>query len=253
MDSERFDRLAIGFASAVSRRGLGALAVGAVAALGVAADGEAKKKKKKKKRPPAASPPPPPPPGPTCKAIRKACSFADQDCCDGARCGYNPPCHFQDVCFQEDGGPCVDACDCKGDLLCDERGGNVCSSSCKVPQETCGDDSDCCLNTSTCGANTCGRSGVCCQSVGGVCSASCDCCEPHFCNERTRTCGNCAGLAASCLRNDDCCSDTAICGTDAFERTNRCCEPVGGGCAFNEMCCLGLVCNPFQQKCVAAD
>lgn len=246
MDDERFDRLTLSLTHGASRRGIVGLALTALGAMTGVADTEAKRKKKKKKKKPA-----PPPPGPTCKAIQKACSFSEQDCCNGARCGYNSPCHFQDVCFQEEGGPCADRCDCRGDLVCDQRGGNVCSTACSYPTGACDEDDDCCLSASTCGNNVCGGTGVCCQAVGAACADNCDCCAPHFCNERTGTCGNCAGIPAACQRNDDCCSSSAICGTDFFERPNRCCEPVGGDCAFNEMCCDGLVCNPFQKKCVA--
>ena len=50
MDEARFDQWIRGVAERVTRRGLGGLAMGAVAAEGLAADTEARKKKRKKKK-----------------------------------------------------------------------------------------------------------------------------------------------------------------------------------------------------------
>lgn len=159
-------------------------------------------------------------------------------------------CAFTDVCYREAGGACSEACDCYNNLGCSERTG-TCSATCKYPKEpACASDDDCCLTASTCvSRNRCGQSNVCCQSTGGTCFDTCDCCSDP-CNERTNRCGSCTQLAAACQKNDDCCSLTAVCGTGFSGAANVCCEPVGGSCAFNEMCCDGLTCNPFTQKCV---
>ena len=244
MEDQRFDCLTHAFAAGITRRGLGSLTAAALSALSLAADADAKKKKKKKKKKP------PTPPGPTCKAVQTRCDFFAQDCCGAMKCGYTL-CAFSDVCYVEEGGACSDQCDCDDHLACDERNGGVCTTTCKYPREQCATDDDCCLNASTCGTNVCGQSGRCCQASGGKCFENCDCCQPHFCNERTGTCGNCAGIAGSCQNDDDCCVSSAVCGnTDLV--SDVCCQPNGAACAFNEMCCAGLVCNPFLHECEPA-
>jgi hypothetical protein len=50
MDDARFDRLARGFDAGMTRRGLGAVAAGAIAGLALVSDMDAKKKKRKSKK-----------------------------------------------------------------------------------------------------------------------------------------------------------------------------------------------------------
>jgi hypothetical protein len=135
VDSEQFDRLTRSVNFRLSRRGLGGLAAGALASLGLMATADAKKKKKKKKKP---SPPPPPPPLPpgtntSCQNLTTACgntavcvcsldkasnqvcindaqppdgnSFNDQPCLTNANCGAGTVC---DDLFHT--GFCVTAC-----------------------------------------------------------------------------------------------------------------------------------------------
>jgi len=135
VDSEQFDRLTQSVNTRLSRRGLGGLAAGALASLGLVAAADAKKKKKKKKKP---SPPPPPPPLPpgtntSCTNLNTACgntavclcgldknsaqvcmneaippdgiSFNDRPCQSNANCGPGEVC---DAFFQPN--VCVTAC-----------------------------------------------------------------------------------------------------------------------------------------------
>jgi hypothetical protein len=136
VDGEQFDRLTQSVNSRISRRGLGGLAAGALASLGMVATADAKKKKKKKKK--KQSPPPPPPPLPpgtntSCQNLGTACgntaicvcsldkasnqvcinnvlppdgnSFQDQPCLTNANCVAGTVC---DAAFHA--GFCVTAC-----------------------------------------------------------------------------------------------------------------------------------------------
>ena len=60
MDDARFDAMARGFDTRLTRRRAGGLAAGALLALGLAAESDAKKKKKKKKKKKGGSSTPPP-------------------------------------------------------------------------------------------------------------------------------------------------------------------------------------------------
>ena len=98
MDEARFDQWTRGVAERVTRRGLGALALGAVAAAGLAADADARKKKKKKKGKKA----------PVCRDLNAECWVGYSDsgftsmCCSG-QCRDG-------ACCVKSGDPCPANC-----------------------------------------------------------------------------------------------------------------------------------------------
>jgi hypothetical protein len=125
MENDRREVVARGVerSETLTRRGLGALAAAALAALGVVREADAKKKRKKKKKKGATSPPPPPPPPsclagccPTCPPDCRCVSLLSggrtciEDGWAGNDCGNpdDPPCPSNEVC--DSAGICQTLC-----------------------------------------------------------------------------------------------------------------------------------------------
>jgi hypothetical protein len=101
MDEARFDQWTQRLGDHTSRRGLGGLAVGALAAIGVGevadAKGKKKKGKKKKKKGQASPPPPPPPPVPReCVELGEFCDQESDSCCTVTYSTSAPICDLKD-------------------------------------------------------------------------------------------------------------------------------------------------------------
>jgi hypothetical protein len=125
VDSEQFDRLTQTVNTRLSRRGLGGLAAGALASLGLVATADAKKKKKKKKNKPSLPPPAAPlPPGTntSCQNLFTACGntavcvcsldkASTQICINDAQ----PP---DGISFQN--RPCQTNANCVAGTVCDD-------------------------------------------------------------------------------------------------------------------------------------
>ena len=135
MDAERFDRWTRGLDSVVTRRKVGAIATGALGALGLVATADAKKKKKKKKKkvvvvvPPPASPPPPP-------SVSFACANLTTACGNTAVCQCRLNKQSQQVClngFVPPNGinfqPCQSDINCGAGQFCDAQL-SACFSAC---------------------------------------------------------------------------------------------------------------------------
>ena len=99
MDDARFDRWTQGLGAQLTRRGIGGLAIGALAAAGWASASDAKGKKGKKKKKknkgqvvPPPPPPPPPPPAATCKKVDVKCEKGTDSCCAVSAYTIQPIC-----------------------------------------------------------------------------------------------------------------------------------------------------------------
>jgi hypothetical protein len=133
VDDEQFDRLTQSVNSRFTRRGLGGLAAGALASLGLMATADAKKKKKKKKKP---SPPPPPSPLPpgtntSCQNLGTACGNTAVCVCGLDKASVQT---CENVVVPPDGisfnnRPCQSNVNCGAGQVCD-AGASVCVSAC---------------------------------------------------------------------------------------------------------------------------
>ena len=121
MDDARFDEMARGLDARLTRRHAGGLATGALLALGLAVESDAKKKKKKKKK----------------NKKKKGESFACSNL--GGDCGSSPTCQCRRdknnklVCLANpfDLGvlQCSSQADCPKGTFCDD-GSSLCASGC---------------------------------------------------------------------------------------------------------------------------
>jgi hypothetical protein len=178
-------------------------------------------------------------------------------------CDSNSQCAAGDVCWslgevrhiRQCMGSCMSGKDCGSLFVCDE--GQCCASgACRKACETQAD---------------CDPSRICLR---GVCVPGCDSdsdCHHGSCNRYTARCEamneELAGLAAPCLRNDECRSgecDTVyfFCRTDCSPETNTCpengaCVMVGSGAAVGHTClprCESDADCPYEpQHCVDAN
>lgn len=166
MDEDRFDRWTRGLDGQLTRRslGLGGLVGGALVALGLAAETDAKKKKKKKKKKPV----PTPTPQPQC-AGRAAICTAASGCCSNTCCL---------VGGQPEGGE--KTCRVAGDICCTaaEGGGSCpagavcCSAASGMDNCTAAAFPVCCPANAVQPQNySCPASAVCCNTGTGCCQA----------------------------------------------------------------------------------
>ena len=131
MDDGRFDQIARGLDSRLTRRRAGGLAAGALLALGLAAESDAKKKKKKKKKK-KGGPSAPPPGG----GVNVACSNVGAPCGNTLVCSCRLNKNSQQVClngvtppnglnFQ----PCQSQANCPAGQYCDLFT-SICATAC---------------------------------------------------------------------------------------------------------------------------
>ena len=129
-----------------------------------------------------------------CLQLQDPCGSNDLCCADGSTCGNNAS-GPQDVCCLTAGFDCVEDLDCCGARRCSSRFDNTCRT-CAALGEYCGTpagpgaklDDNCCLRDAECFSNACGANNVCCLPEGSSCEEDCDCCEPHACDQATKTC-----------------------------------------------------------------
>lgn len=276
MDQERFDQLARGLASGITRRGIvrsltGAAIGGIFAAIGASEAGAKKKggsgKGKGKGK------------GKDAERDKVAVCHYDADAKtwvsisvsqEGWENGHSK--HKRDFKQAEKDGCCLDS-DCSG--FTDQCNVGTCVvndrrvGACKAvptPDEAC-EDNDLCTRRTTCQADgTCGGGQVkpCpnreCNTVtcnaktgdcdytptpgvpcgaGGTCDGSGNCvCTPKTCAELGRTCGT--------APDDGCgnpldCGPASVCGSDIATNCcgGRCCKANGISCSSNAECCNG--------------
>lgn len=269
MDGSHFDRLVATWGTSPTRRGVAAFlaASGLLPFMGLRG-GDAKKKKKKKtticrngqtvqipKKQLASALAQGATRGacPTCVPVRQPCT---NNCCASLICedveGCDPSGPY---CCASSGGACQSPCDCCGTLQCSARLGGTCRD-CKILQESCGADDDCCAAVSTCGDNGCVLGAVCHLQEGAACARSCDCGGELFCSERAgHTCHACALPQESCTASGDCCLAASMCGTNGCvpDSDTICCQGIGAFCTESCDCCAGAICDEELEKCVALD
>jgi hypothetical protein len=150
MDDSQFDRLARALSERLSRRGVGRLGGGALAALattvGAIADMEAGKKGKKKKKDKDKKP--------SCRRQNQTCADS-QDCCAGLTCDDDGVCRTcrtpgQTCDAAANGAPCCNGSVCDGSGHC---------QACRRRNETCGGS----IAAPCCNGLTCDSSGRCQQ------------------------------------------------------------------------------------------
>jgi hypothetical protein len=137
MDAERFDRWTRGLDTVVTRRGAGAIATGALGALGLMATADAKKKKKKKKKKKVVVivPPPPPPPASPPPAVNYTCGNLGAPCGNTLVCRCRLNRDSQQVCMNEVVAPpggftfCQSQVNCPAGTFCDAANFQ-CASAC---------------------------------------------------------------------------------------------------------------------------
>jgi hypothetical protein len=130
-----------------------------------------------------------------CGLLQEPCSPGDFCCANGSFCDTNGS-GDQTVCCLDVDFECVDDLDCCGALRCSSRLDNTCQT-CAALGEWCGTltgpppatlDGNCCDRNAECFSNACGASNVCCLPEGADCEEDCDCCQPHACDQQTKTC-----------------------------------------------------------------
>jgi hypothetical protein len=125
VDDARFDQMARGLDSRLTRRRAGGLAAGALLALGLAAESDAKKKKKKKKKKGGTAAPPPPP------GVNFSCANVGAACGNTLVCQCRLDTASQQVCLNTVVGtfqPCQSSVNCPAGSFCD-----LASNRCGVP------------------------------------------------------------------------------------------------------------------------
>jgi hypothetical protein len=130
MDDGRFDQMARGLDSRLTRRRAGGLAAGALLALGLAVESDAKKKKKKKKKKGGASAPPPG------GGVNFSCGNLGAPCGNTLICQCRLNKDSQQVCMNvvtPPGGlvfpPCQSQANCPAGTYCD-LSFSQCASAC---------------------------------------------------------------------------------------------------------------------------
>jgi hypothetical protein len=253
VDDDRFDTLSRAWSGGFSRRALGSLATGALAALGltVAAPGDAdarKKKKKKKKKKPACTP--------TCASntcgVSDGCGgtckcgsrFECSDSENGGVCECNEPfesCNNNTLCCQNDEDCVANAC-CLASRVCN-------GVECCAPDEECTTFDGCCPEDRACPDVCCAEDEVCC---GGECCLSGNCTNDVCCDSGNELCASnddcCGGL--ECIAADGfsiCCTQTRFCTPSSF-----CCD--NGETCIDDECCpnervFGADCCPVERFC----
>lgn len=132
MDDARFDNMARGLDSRLTRRRAGGLAAGALLALGLAAESDAKKKKKKKKKKGGTAAPPPPPGG----GANFSCGNLGAPCGNTLICQCRLNKNSQQVCMNVvtppngiNFPPCQSQANCPAGTFCDLQF-SQCASAC---------------------------------------------------------------------------------------------------------------------------